>query len=210
MHPRVGAADVIPFVPLEGSTMEEAVAAAHRAGEEIWRRFRVPVYFYERAARTPERQRLEKVRRKGFDGQPPDLGDVAAHATAGASMVGARGFLIAYNVQLATRDAAVASAIARAIRASSGGFLHVKAMGLYLPSRDCAQVSMNLTNFAETPLEGVYQAIRTAARKLGTDVGSSEIIGFIPRHAFEMTPEFFRRAENFEESRILETRIAQL
>jgi glutamate formiminotransferase len=190
--------------------MEEAVAAAHRAGEEIWRRFQVPVYFYERAARSPERQRLEKVRRKGFDGQPPDMGDVPAHATAGASMVGAREFLIAFNVQLATRDADMASAIARVIRASSGGFPHVKAMGLYLPSRDCAQVSMNLTNFAETQLEEVYEAIRKAARERGTDVASSQIIGFIPRRAFEIAPEFFRRAENFEESRILETRIAQL
>jgi glutamate formiminotransferase len=207
VHPRVGVADVIPFVPLDDSTMAEAVAAAHHAGEEIWRRFQVPVYFYERAARTPERQRLEKARRKGFDGRPPDLGDAAAHPAAGASMVGARGFLIAYNVQLATRDAAVADAIARAIRASSGGFPYVKAMGLYLPSRDCAQVSMNLTNFAETPLEGVYDAIRRAAREQGTDVASSQIIGFIPRRAFEIAPEFFRRAENFEEARILETRI---
>jgi glutamate formiminotransferase len=210
VHPRVGAADVIPFVPLDDSTMPEAVAAAHHAGEEIWRRFRVPVYFYERAALLPERQRLEKVRRGWFDGRPPDLGDVPVHATAGASMVGARGFLIAYNVQLATRDAAVASAIARVVRASSGGFRYVKAMGLYLPSRDCAQVSINLTNFAETPLDDLYEAIRAAARERGTDVATRQIIGFIPRRAFEMAPEFFRRAENFEDSRILETRIAQL
>ncbi len=210
VHPRVGAADVIPFVPLEDSSMEAAVGAAHRAGAEIWRRVHVPVYFYERAARVAERQGLEKVRRKGFDGRPPDIGDIAAHPTAGASMVGARGFLIAYNVQLATRDAAVAGAIARTIRASSGGFRYVKAMGLYLPSRDCAQVSMNLTNFAETPLEDVYEAIRASARERGTDVASSQIIGFIPRRAFERAPEFFRRAENFEEARVLETRIAQL
>jgi glutamate formiminotransferase len=205
VHPRVGAADVIPFVPLDDSTMAEAIAAAHLAGEEIWRRFRVPVYFYENAARSAERARLEKVRRKGFDGRPPDVGDVAAHPTAGASMVGARGFLIAYNVQLATRDVAVADKIARTIRESSGGFRYVKAMGLYLPSRDCAQVSMNLTNFAETPLERVYDAIREAA-----PVASSQIIGFIPRRAFEMAPEFFRRAENFDESRILKTQIERL
>jgi glutamate formiminotransferase len=210
VHPRVGAADVIPFVPLEGSTMEDAIAAAHRAGEEIWSRFHVPVYFYERAARTPERRRLEKVRRMGFDGRPPDIGNLDAHITAGAAMVGARGFLIAYNVQLATRDATIAQAVARRIRESSGGFRFVKAMGLYLASRDCAQVSMNLTNFAEIPLEEVYQAIRRTARELGTDATAGEIIGFIPRRAFEMAPEFFRHAGNFDESRILETRIEQL
>jgi glutamate formiminotransferase len=210
VHPRVGAADVIPFIPLDGSAMDDAVVAAHRAGEEIWRRFQIPIYFYEYAARNPARRRLEKVRKPGFDGAPPDIGAVAAHATAGASMVGARGILIAYNVQLATRDAAVAQAIARKIRESSGGFRYVKAIGLYLASHDCAQVSMNLTNFAETPLDRVYDAIASAARDLGTEAVRGEIIGFIPRRAYEMAPEFFRHAENFSESRILETRIQQL
>jgi glutamate formiminotransferase len=210
VHPRVGAADVIPFVPLDGSTMDDAIAAAHRAGEEIWRRYGVPVYFYERTARAPARMRLERVRRKEFDGAPPDIGNLKEHPRAGASMVGARGFLIAYNVQLATRDAAIAQAIARQIRESSGGFRHVKAMGLYLASRDCAQVSMNLTNFAETPLEQVFDAIAAAARRHGTEAAAGEIIGFVPRRAYEMAPEFFQRAENFEESRILENRIAEL
>jgi glutamate formiminotransferase len=210
VHPRVGAADVIPFVPLEGSTMDDAVAAAHRAGEEIWRRYGVPVYFYESAARSPDRKRLERVRRKEFDGAPPDVGNLAAHPTAGASMVGARGFLIAYNVLLATRDVAIAQTIAKKIRESSGGFPHVKAMGIYLASRDCAQVSMNLTKFAEIPLDRVYDAISSVARELGTEAVAGEIIGFIPRRAYEMAPAFFQRAENFEESRILETRIAEL
>jgi glutamate formiminotransferase len=210
VHPRVGAADVIPFVPLEGSTMDDAVAAARRAGEEIWRRSGVPVYFYEQAARSPGRRRLEKVRRREFDGAPPDAGNLASHPKAGASMVGARGFLIAYNVQLATSDTAIAQSIARKIRESSGGFRYVKAMGIYLASRDCAQVSMNLTNFAETPLEQVYDSIAAAAREYGTEAVAGEIIGFIPRRAYEMAPEFFRRAENFSESRILETRIAEL
>jgi glutamate formiminotransferase len=210
VHPRVGAADVIPFVPLEGSTMDDAVAAAHRAGEEIWRRYGVPVYFYESAARSPDRKRLERVRRKEFDGAPPDVGNLAAHPTAGASMVGARGFLIAYNVLLATRDVAIAQTIAKKIRESSGGFPHVKAMGIYLASRNCAQVSMNLTKFAEIPLDRVYAAISSVARELGTEAVAGEIIGFIPRRAYEMAPAFFQRAENFEESRILETRIAEL
>ena len=210
VHPRVGAADVIPFVPLDGSTMEDAVNEAHLAGEEIWRRHGVPVYFYEHAARSPTRRRLEKVRRREFDGAPPDIGTLAAHSTAGASMVGARGILVAYNVLLATRDAAVAQSIARRIRESSGGFRYVKAIGLYLASRDRAQVSMNLTNFAETPLDRVYEAIANVAREHGTEAVCGEIIGFIPRRAYEMAPEFFRRAENFSESRILETRIQQL
>ncbi|HSP69953.1 MAG TPA: glutamate formimidoyltransferase [Bryobacteraceae bacterium] len=210
VHPRVGAADVIPFVPLEGSSMEDAVIAAHRAGQAIWQRHGIPVYFYEQSARSPQRRRLEKVRKREFDGAPPDLGNLAAHPTAGASMVGARGFLIAYNVQLKTRDAGIAQTIARQIRESSGGFRYVKAMGLYLPSRDCAQVSMNLTNFAETPLHLVYEMIAAVARELGTEAVCGEIIGFIPRRAYEMAPEFFRKAENFTESRILEIRIAEL
>jgi len=210
VHPRVGAADVIPFVPLDGSSMEDAVAAAHRAGEEIWKRYGVPVYFYERAARNPLRRRLEKVRRREFDGAPPDIGDIAAHSTAGASMLGARGLLVAYNVDLATRDAAIAQTIAKKIRASSGGFPHVKAMGIYLASRDCAQVSMNLTNFAETPLDRVWDTIADAAREHGTEAVAGEIIGFIPRRAYEMAPDFFRHARNFSESRILESRIQQL
>lgn len=210
VHPRVGAADVIPFVPLEGSSMEDAVAAAHRAGEEIWRRFGVPVYFYERSARIPGRLRLEKVRRREFDGGPPDVGNLAAHPKAGASMVGARGLLVAYNVDLATRDAAIAQAISKKIRASSGGFPHVKAMGLYLASRNCAQVSMNLTNFAETPLNRVWDTIAGLAREHGTEAVAGEIIGFIPRRAYEMAPEFFLHAANFSESRILENRIAEL
>jgi glutamate formiminotransferase len=209
-HPRVGAADVIPFIPLEGSNMDDAIAAADRAGTEIWRRSGVPVYFYEAAARRPERKRLENVRRKGFDGLPPDIGTIAAHPTAGACMLGARGFLIAYNVDLETPDPEVARTIARRIRESSGGFRYVKAMGLYLPSRNCAQVSMNLVNYPETPLDDLFGAIEGEAAKLGTLVASGELIGFIPRRAFEMAPEFFRRAANFDESRIIENRIEQL
>jgi len=210
VHPRVGAADVIPFVPLEGATLDDCAWAAHQAGEEIWKRCGVPVYFYEAAARRPERRALQNVRRQGFDGAPPDVGDVSAHPTAGASCIGARGFLIAYNVDLATTDVAVAQAIARRIRESSGGFRFVKAMGLYLPSRGRAQVSMNLINFAETPLEALYDAIRTEAERHGTSVAACELIGFIPLRAYEAAPQFFERAANFEASRIIETRLAQL
>jgi glutamate formiminotransferase len=209
VHPRVGAVDVIPFVPLDGSTLEDCVRVAHRAGEKIWRRYGVPVYFYEAAARIPERKRLEKIRKTGFDGRPPDIGDIAAHPTAGAVMVGAREFLIAFNVNLTTSSVEIARTIARKVRESSGGFRHVKAMGIHLESLGSAQVSMNLTNFAETPLDDLYATIATEAERLGTSVRSSELIGFLPRRAFEMAPEFFRRAGNFEESRILETQVPQ-
>jgi glutamate formiminotransferase len=210
VHPRVGAADVVPFVPLAPSTLDECVALAHRAGAEIWRRFQVPVYFYEAAAKDPSRQRLENVRRPGFDGRPPDIGDIAEHPTAGAVMVGARRFLIAYNINLATPDAAVAKQIAAKVRESSGGFPFVKAMGLHLPSHGRAQVSMNLTNFAAAPLDDLYAAVEAEAARLGTAIVESELIGLIPRAAYQQAPAFFGRTRGFDESRIIESRIAQL
>ncbi len=210
VHPRVGAADVIPFVPLEGSTMADAVAAAERAGTEIWQRLDIPIYFYGEAARRDSRRLLEGVRRQGFDGAPPDIGNVPAHRTAGAAVVGARQFLLAYNVDLETSDLKIAQEIARRVRASSGGFAHVKAMGLYLASRRRAQVSMNLTNFFETELEDVYQRIAASANELGTSVADCEVIGFVPIQAYRKDPAFFARAGNFTESRILENRLRQL
>jgi len=210
VHPRVGAADVIPFVPLEGSSMQDAIDAAHRAGGELWKRCGVPAYFYDKAAKSEGRARLERVRRNGFDGAPPDVGDIPAHPTAGASMVGARDLLLAYNVDLTSTDVEVARQIAVQIRESSGGFRHVKAMGLYLPSRRCAQVSMNLVNFAATPLDAVYEAIRVAAERLGTTVAAGEIIGFVPMQAYRQAPQFFEHAANFSTDRILETRLGQL
>ena len=209
-HPRTGAADVVPFIPLEGSSMEEAVIAAHRAGEQIWSRLSLPVYFYEFAARAPGRKRLEKIRRTAFDGAPPDIGNVASHPAAGAVMVGARRILVAYNVDLKTPDVAIAKEIALRIRESSGGFKHVKAMGLYLATRDCAQVSMNLTDYAQTPLDELYATIESEAARLGSGVRAGELIGFIPQAAYAAAPGFFRKAANFSESRIIETRIAQL
>jgi glutamate formiminotransferase len=210
-HPRVGATDVVPFVPLDDSeSLEDCARAAHQAGEEIWRRFGIPSYFYEAAALKTERMRLEKTRRKGFDGGPPDIGDIPAHPTAGACMIGARRILIAYNVDLETRDPHIAGQIAKKIRESSGGFPHVKAMGLYLKSRDCAQVSMNLTHFEEIPLMELLRAIDEEALRLGTRAGAGELIGMIPRRAFQKAPGFFERAHNFEEGRIIEERISAL
>ena len=163
--------------------MEDCVRAANTAGEQIWKRAGVPVYFYEYAARIAERQRLEKTRRKGFDGRPPDIGDIAAHPTAGASMVGARNILVAYNVNLDTPDVSVAKEIASEIRESSGGLPHVKAMGLFLDKLQCAQVSMNLTRYQETPIPVVYAKIEAAAAKRGVKVRNEELIGFAPRAA---------------------------
>jgi glutamate formiminotransferase/glutamate formiminotransferase/formiminotetrahydrofolate cyclodeaminase len=210
VHPRVGAADVIPFVPLDDGTMLQCVDAAHLAGLEIWNRFRVPVYFYESAAKVEGRKRLERVRRPGFDGLPPDVGDLLTDPSAGAAVVGARGFLIAFNINLATRDVAIARAIAKKIRESSGGFPFVKAIGLPLASRDCAQVSINFVNFGKTSFNDVWDAVVQEAARLGTGVASSQLVGFVPRRAFEQAPGFFHRAENFDESRVLEIRIAQL
>lgn len=210
VHPRVGVSDVIPFVPLDGATLDQCVDAAHLAGRGIWGRFQIPVYFYESAALSSGRKRLERVRRLGFDSFAPDIGDFASHPTAGAAVIGAREFLIAFNFNLATRDVKIARAIAKSIRESSGGFPFVKAIGLPLASRDCAQVSINFVNFAATPLDEVRAAVIREAAQLGTTVASAQLIGFVPRRAYEQSPSFFRDAEDFDEARILEIRIAQL
>jgi glutamate formiminotransferase len=210
VHPRVGAADVVPFIPLGTSTMPNAVAAAYTAGDEIWRRAGVPVYFYGAAARRESRRRLEKVRRQGFDGAGPDVGSIPAHPMAGASVVGARGFLLAYNFDLATPDVAIAQAIARSIRESSGGIPNVKAIGLFLSSRGRAQVSMNLIDYAHTDLNDLARRIDEAAAKLGTSVADGEVIGFVPQAAYDQAPAFFARASNFHPLRILETRLEAL
>ena len=195
VHPRVGAADVVPFIPLDGSTIKDCVTAAHQAGAEIWSRFGIPVYFYEHAALRPERRPLQHTRRPGFDGRPPDIGAIAAHATAGAVMVGARGFLIAFNARLKTADVAAARAIASKIRESSGGLKGVKAIGLYLTSQGRAQVSMNLI---DADLDAVYSAISAVA-----EIEAWELIGYVPRSIYDRFPAFFHRAENFTPARIL-------
>ena len=194
VHPRIGAVDVIPFVPVEGVTLGECAGLAEAVGQEMWDRFRVPVYLYEAAARQPERVRLEQVRKLQFEGlrqsirEPavrPDIGDAALHPTAGATAVGARKFLIAFNVNLDTFDLDAAKTIARKIRASSGGLPHVKALGLPLASRNQVQVSMNLTDYEVTPLHVVFTAIAREAAALGIAVAGSELIGLIPRRALE-------------------------
>ncbi len=209
VHPRMGAADVVPFVPLEGATLADCVAIAHRAGEEVWKRFHVPVYFYEAAARVPERRMLENCRRGGFENPnlAPDLGGPSLHPSAGACIVGARKILIAFNINLATDDVAIARAIARKIRTSSGGLPFLKALGLPLAARGLAQVSMNLTDFEQTPLHAVFDAVAREAALYGVEIAGSEIIGLIPEKALEDAAAHFLKCENFAPGLVLEYRL---
>ncbi len=215
-HPRMGAADVVPFIPIEGVTLEDCVAIARRVGEEIWKRYKVPVYLYEAAAQRPERQNLENVRRGQFEGireevktnadRRPDFGEAALHATAGATIVGARKFLVAYNVYLNTPDVDIAKKIGKAVRFSNGGLRYVKGMGV--PVRGLAQVSMNLTDTDQTPIARVYEYVKREAARYGVMPLSSEIVGLIPKKVLEDAAEWFLQIENFDSSLILENRLA--
>ena len=219
-HPRIGATDVLPFIPLEGVTMEECVALARRAAREIWERFQIPVYFYEVAATRPERVNLEDVRRGQFEGlredalrdpdRSPDIGEPRLHPTAGATAVGVRKLLIAYNVHLNTSDVTIAKSIAKAIRFSSGGLRHVKAIGVNLRSRGIAQVSINLTDFEQTPLHRVFEMVKREAERHGCRVIGSEIIGLLPQKAIDLSAEYYLQLENFSPARILENRLADM
>lgn len=217
VHPRIGAADVVPFVPVEGATLADCVRLAEEAGAEVWRRLRVPVYLYEAAARCPDRRRLENIRRGGFAWlrdhvaeRPPDIGDAALHPTAGAAIIGARKLLVAFNINLTTDDVEIARSIARAVRESSGGLPSVKAIGVPLESLGLAQVSMNLTAFEQTGLGQVFDAVQAQAARHGVSVATSQIIGLIPRRALNEASATLLRCENFTPDRVLEDRIAAL
>jgi glutamate formiminotransferase len=211
VHPRMGAADVVPFVPLEGVTLDDCVAIARQTGEEVWKRMGVPVYFYEAAAMSPDRRLLENCRRGGFEDPrlAPDVGGPALHPSAGACIIGARKILIAFNVNLKTDDVQVARDIARKIRASSGGMPFVKALGLPLADRGLAQVSMNLTDFEQTPLHVVFDAVKREAAARGVEIAGSEIIGLIPKKALEDAAAHYLQCENFESGLVLENRLAE-
>jgi len=216
-HPRIGATDVLPFIPIEGITLEDCVALARRVGEEIWKRYRIPVYFYEAAATRPERTNLENIRRGQFEGlreemkrdhnRLPDVGESKLHPTAGATVVGARKFLIAYNVNLNTSDIGIANKIAKAIRFSSGGLRYVKSMGVELKARNLAQVSINLTDFEQTPMHRVYEMVRREAARYGAIPVGSEIVGLIPKKAIEMAADYFLQVENFSPAQIFENKL---
>jgi glutamate formiminotransferase len=215
-HPRMGAADVIPFIPIDGVTLEDCVAMAKRVGAEIAKRFQIPVYLYEAAAASPERQNLENIRRGQFEAirdeiatnsaRRPDFGEPRVHPTAGATVVGARKALIAYNVFLNTSNVDVAKKIAKAVRFSSGGLRFVKGAGFLV--RGMAQVSMNLTDFEQTPIHRVFEFVKREAARYGVVPVSSEIIGLIPKLALEQAAEWFLQVENFDSSLILENRLA--
>lgn len=215
-HPRLGAADVIPFIPIEGVTLEDCIAIARRVGEEIWKRHQVPVYLYEAAAQRPERQNLENIRRGQFEGireavktnpdRKPDFGNAELHPTAGATVVGARKFLVAYNIYLNTPEAEIAKKVAKGIRFSNGGLRYVKGMGVGV--RGLAQVSMNLTDTDQTPIARVFEYVKREAARYGVMPLSSEIVGLIPKKALEDAAEWFLQIENFDSSLILENRLA--
>jgi glutamate formiminotransferase len=220
VHPRLGALDVLPFVPLEGATLDDCIVLAHQAGERIWHELGIPVYYYQAAARRPERARLEDVRRGQFEGlreqvifdqsKSPDVGGPALHPTAGAVIVGARKILIAYNINLDSRDVAVAKDIARTIRTSSGGFQGVKALGLMLESRGLVQVSMNLTDFEQTPMHVVFDEVARLAAARGVAIVESEIIGLVPRKAVEMAFAHWLKLPSFEAGNVIEGRLERL
>ena len=221
VHPRIGAADVIPFVPIRDISLEQCALLARQAGTEIWKRHQVPVYFYEAAAARPDRAMLEEVRRGQFEGlreavqrepaRRPDVGGPALHDTAGAAAVGARRFLIAFNLYLDTSEVAVARAIAKEIRQSGGGLAGVKAMGVAVHGQ--AQVSMNITDFTRTPVGRVFEAVKEKARRHGAAPARAELIGLIPEAALERNSEWLRLLGEFgpggfdPEEKVLERRL---
>lgn len=217
-HPRMGAVDVVPFIPVRGATVEECVALSREAGAEIAQGFGVPVYLYEESATSELRRNLAEIRKGQFEGfaekmkdprWAPDFGPARPHPSAGVVAVGARPFLIAYNVNLATRDLAVADRIAKAIRHLSGGFRYVKAMGVSLADRGLVQVSINMTNFRKTPLHRVFECVKSEADRHGVAIVGSEIVGLAPADALYAAAEHYLRLEGFSAEQVLETRLLE-
>jgi glutamate formiminotransferase len=218
-HPRLGAVDVVPFVPIEGVTMKDCVALAKDVAAQVASRFAVPVYLYEEASANPARKNLEDIRRGEFEGLAakmaapewkPDFGPSAPHATAGASVIGARMPLIAYNINLNTNRLDVAKKIAAAIRHSSGGFRYVKAAGFELKDRGIVQVSMNLTNYEKTPIFRVFETVRREAERYGVSILESEIVGLVPAAALNAAAEYYLQIADFRaDAQILENKLRQ-
>ncbi len=218
-HPRMGATDVIPLVPVKDMKMEECVMYSKKLGEKIGNELNIPVYLYEQSATRKERKNLSNIRKGEFEGffekikredWKPDFGPAEVHPTAGVIAVGAREFLIAYNVNLSTNDVEVANKIARAVRYISGGFRYVKAIGVDLKERGIVQVSMNLTNFKKTPIFRVFEVIKREAARYGVNVVGSELIGLIPQKALVDVADFYLQMENLEPSKIIENRIMEV
>lgn len=217
-HPRMGAVDVIPFVPLGGATMEEAIAAARQVGQRLGDDLGIPVYLYEEAATRPETRNLADVRRGEYEGLPqkladpawkPDFGPSRPHPTAGATAVGARIYLLAYNVNLGTPDVEIAKAIARAVRAKTGGLQNVKALGVMLHERNQAQVTMNVVDPFRTPLYRVLELVRLEAARYGVPVVGTEIIGLVPLTLIVEAARYYLQLEGFRDDQVLETRLGE-
>ncbi|HEY6332962.1 MAG TPA: glutamate formimidoyltransferase, partial [Blastocatellia bacterium] len=216
-HPRMGATDVIPFVPIKGVTMDDCIQLAKECGERLWKELGIPSYLYEKAATRPERENLAAIRKGQFEGiraeiatnpaRKPDFGDPVVNATAGITAVGARPPLIAYNVNLGTSDVAIANKIARAVRHQTGGLRYVKALGFELKDRGIVQVSMNMVNFEGTPLFRAFEMIKREAERYGVPVLESEIVGLVPQQALNAVADFYLQLENFTEEQILEHRL---
>lgn len=218
-HPRIGATDVIPFVPISGITMAECVQMARELGERIATELHIPVYLYEEAATRPERRDLAYIRKGQYEGlkaeigtnaeRNPDFGAAALHPSAGATVVGARMPLVAFNINLGTPDIEIAKRIAKLIRARDGGFVHVKAMGVRLAERGIVQVSINMINYVRTSLYRVFETVRMEAERYGVPVVGSEIIGMVPMDALLDAAEHYLRLEGFDRSQVLERRLAE-
>jgi len=218
-HPRIGAVDVIPFVPLQNITMEECVDLAHRFGQRYYKETRVPVYFYEEAALKPERKRLEVIRKGQYEAlkreivnpeRHPDVGEPTLHPSAGATVIGARKFLIAFNVNLGTDDVNVAREIAKVVRSSSGGLRHVKCIGLPLKERGLVQVSTNIVDYEENTLYRVLELIRMEAKRWNVSVKETEIYGMIPAAAIVDSMSYYLQTSGFDPSQVIELRLLQM
>ncbi len=215
-HPRMGATDVIPFVPIRNISSKECIQLSQTLGKKIGEELKIPVYLYEKSATTAIRKNLSNIRKGQFEGffekikqqeWIPDFGPNEVHPTAGVTAVGMREFLIAYNVYLDTENVEIADRIAKAVRYISGGYKYVKALGFDIKERKAVQVSMNLTNFKKTPIFRVFETIKREASRYGVNVTSSEIVGMVPLKAFVDVADFYLQLENFDESRIIENKL---
>lgn len=217
-HPRLGAVDVVPFVPVSGASMADCVQMARRTGERIGRELSIPVFLYEEAATAPHRRNLADIRQGEFEGLAakmkdplwrPDFGPAAPHPSAGAVVVGARTYLVAYNIYLNSKDIKIAKAIARAVRQRDGGLSNVKALGMFIKERDMVQISMNLVDPFRTPIYRVVEAVRTEAARYGVAVVESELIGLLPLEALIETARYYLQLHNLRSEHVLENRLAQ-
>jgi len=212
-HPRVGATDVIPFIPVSDITMEECIQLAHELGQQVGEKLNIPVYLYEAAAKTPARTKLPDVRKGEYEGlktaittpeRQPDFGPARMHPSAGATVIGARQFLIAYNINLSTSDVNIAKKIAAAIREAKGGYKYCRAMGVMIEERNMAQVTINMVDYTGTPLHRVFETVKSEAARYGVNVIGSEIVGMVPLQALIDTADFYLRLEGFERKQVLE------